>query len=362
MPTVFEPSTHGPSSGCGNFVCCSLSWIPYELPARQVRHQHLARDLVLATLGDREVDLQEGVRVAVEDRRHAVLLEQRDVLEPVDVLARGRRLEVDVLDERDVLLVREAMAGEELGVDRLDLLRLGVGELVASGSLMTSTALQLASTCGGRVRDELLLRLDREQALHLGEDLALGLADGVGRAGERHPRHRRGLDRERREILGLERVDVRLAARPREHLQLHGHRGQEVVDALRGLLDDEPLAELGILRRDPDRAAARVAVVALAGRDADRALVVGDAGDLLVAVERHQRRVADRDRLRAEREALRDVRAVADAARDDEVDLVREADVLERAARLGDRRHQRDARLLGRDVRPRARPPSAPSR
>jgi hypothetical protein len=52
--------------------------------------------------------------------------------------------------------------------------------------------------------------------------------------------------------------------------------------------------------------------------------------------------VADRDGLRAEREALRDVAPVADAARDDEVDLVREADVLERAARLGDRRHQRE--------------------
>ena len=115
-----------------------------------------------------------------------------------------------------------------------------------------------------RVRDELVLGLDREQALHLGEDLALGLADGVGRAGERHARHRGRLDRQRREVFRLQRVHVRLAARPREHLQLHGHRGQEVVDALRGLLDDEPLAELRILRRDPDRAATRVAVVALA--------------------------------------------------------------------------------------------------
>ncbi len=44
----------------------------------------------------------------------------------------GRRLEqVDVLDERHVLLVREALPGEELGVDRRDLVRLEVGELVA---------------------------------------------------------------------------------------------------------------------------------------------------------------------------------------------------------------------------------------
>ena len=93
-------------------------------------------------------------------------------------------------------------------------------------------------------------------------------------------------------------------------------------------------------------------MIALARRDADGALVVGDAGDLLVAVERHQRRVADRHGLRAEREALGDVAAVSDAARDDEVDLVGQADVLERAPGLGDRGHQRDAGLLGRDVRP----------
>src|SRR3712207_7011299 len=73
---------------------------------------------------DLEVDLQERVRVAVEDGRHAVLLEQRDVLEPVDVLAGGRSQEVDVLDERAVLLVREPLSREVLRVDRDDLLGL----------------------------------------------------------------------------------------------------------------------------------------------------------------------------------------------------------------------------------------------
>jgi hypothetical protein len=28
VPTVREPATHEPSSGWGNFVCCSLSWMP----------------------------------------------------------------------------------------------------------------------------------------------------------------------------------------------------------------------------------------------------------------------------------------------------------------------------------------------
>ena len=316
-----------------------------------MRDEHLAGELVLASLGDGEVDLDEGIAVAVEDRRRAVLLQELDVLEPVQVLARGRGVEVDVLDERDVLLVREAAPGEELRVDRLDLLGLGVGELVPWTARHGSTARRSATSAGYL---ELLLGLDREQPLDLGQDLLLGLADRVGRSGERHARHGRGLDRQRRQILGLERVDVRLPARAGEHLQLHGQRRQEVVDALGCLLHDEALAQLRILRRDPDGAPSRVAVVALPGRHADRALVVRDAGDLLVAVERHQRRVAERDRLRAEREALRHVRAVPDAACDDEVDLVREADVLERAARLGNRGHERDAGLLGRDVRARA--------
>ena len=61
--------------------------------------------------------------------------------------------------------------------------------------------------------------------------------------------------------------------------------------------------------------------------------------------------MADGDGVGAERDALGHVAAVADAAGHDEVDLVREAHVLERAARLRDRRHQRDAGLLGRGVR-----------
>src|SRR4051794_13816243 len=90
----------------------------------QVLDQHLARDLVLAALGDREVDLQERVRVAVEDGGDAFLAQEVDVLEPVDVLARRGGEEVDVLDEADVLLVGEAPAREVLGVEALLLLGL----------------------------------------------------------------------------------------------------------------------------------------------------------------------------------------------------------------------------------------------
>ena len=92
--------------------------------------KHLARDLVLAPGRDVEVDLQEGVRVAVEDGRHAILFQELDVLEPVQVLSGRGRLEVDVLHQGHVFLVREAVTGEELRVERLDLLGLRVGEIV----------------------------------------------------------------------------------------------------------------------------------------------------------------------------------------------------------------------------------------
>src|SRR3954452_12782299 len=91
---------------------------PVRVARLQVLHEHLPGELVLAALGDREVDLEERVRVAVEDGRDAVLDEQRDVLEPVDVLARGRRDEVDVVEQRDVLLIGEPLPRENLGVDR----------------------------------------------------------------------------------------------------------------------------------------------------------------------------------------------------------------------------------------------------
>ena len=79
-------------------------------------------NLVLPSFRDREVELQERVRVAVEDCGRALFLEQLDVLQPVEVLARSGRLEVDLLDHADVLLIGVAPAREELGVDRLDLL------------------------------------------------------------------------------------------------------------------------------------------------------------------------------------------------------------------------------------------------
>src|SRR3954465_14946729 len=91
---------------------------PVRVAGLQVLHEHLPGELVLASIRDREVDLEERVRVAVEDGRDAFLDEQLNVLEPVDVLARRRRDEVDVVEQRDVLLIREPLPRENLGVDR----------------------------------------------------------------------------------------------------------------------------------------------------------------------------------------------------------------------------------------------------
>src|SRR5262249_24447630 len=242
-----------------------------RVPRLEVLQEHLARDLValVGVVRQVEVELEERVRVRVEDGRDAVLLQQLDVLEPVDVAARRAREEVDVGRHRAVLLVRVPSAGQVLGVDPDGLVGLAVDvlELVSHRRLLIRGLRQRR----GRGVDEVLL----DHALDPGQRPLLGDAGDVARAGQRHLRHRRRLDRQRGEVRRPEGVDVGLAAGARQHLHLERERVQEVVDALRGVLDDEPLAELGILRRDADRAAPGVAVVALAGRDADGALVVG---------------------------------------------------------------------------------------
>src|SRR5947208_2881531 len=97
---------------------------PVRVARLQMRDQHLARDLVLPPLRDREVDLEKRVRVAVEHRGNAVLGQEPNVLEPVDVVARRRGDEVDIRDERHVLLIRKAMPGQVFRVEPGRLLRL----------------------------------------------------------------------------------------------------------------------------------------------------------------------------------------------------------------------------------------------
>ncbi len=61
--------------------------------------------------------------------------------------------------------------------------------------------------------------------------------------------------------------------------------------------------------------------------------------------------MADRDRIGAERQRLRNVGAVADAAGIDQRDLARLAEIVQRLARLADRRHAGHSRILGREMR-----------
>src|SRR5918997_3804903 len=82
-------------------------------------HEDLAGDLVLASLRDGEVDLEEGVRVAVEDCGHPVLHEQLHILQPVEVRARRGGHQIYAFELVDVLLVGEPLARQRLGVDDL---------------------------------------------------------------------------------------------------------------------------------------------------------------------------------------------------------------------------------------------------
>jgi len=76
----------------------------------------------------------------------------------------------------------------------------------------------------------------------------------------------------------------------------------------------------------------------------------------------HQRRVADRDRLGAERDRLGDVAAVSDAAGDHQVDLVRQADILQRRRASGFAAISGMPGLSLAMCGPAPVPPSAPSR
>ena len=76
---------------------------------------------------------------------------------------------------------------------------------------------------------------------------------------------------------------------------------------------------------------------------------------MLVAVQRHHHGVADGDGIGAERQGLCHVAAVADAAGIDQRDLALLAELVDRAARLADRRDARHAGVFGRDMRAGAR-------
>src|SRR5260221_8228509 len=83
----------------------------------QMGDEHLAGELILAPGRDLEMNLEEGVGIAVEHRRHAVLVHEVYVLEPVDVLARSGGDQIDVLHQRPAELGGEGTPRQLLRVD-----------------------------------------------------------------------------------------------------------------------------------------------------------------------------------------------------------------------------------------------------
>src|SRR5687768_12752390 len=71
-----RPLHPGPQLRLGELAVLLLQADAVGVSRLEMCDEHLARDLVLASLRDGEVDLEEGVRIAVEDGRHPVLHEQ----------------------------------------------------------------------------------------------------------------------------------------------------------------------------------------------------------------------------------------------------------------------------------------------
>src|SRR6476646_10828040 len=145
---------------------------------------------------------------------------------------------------------------------------------------------------------------------------------------------------------------ARLAAGARQHLRFERERVQEIIDALCSLVGIEALAQLRVLRGDADRAASGVAVIAIAGRNADLVLEIR-LRDLFVAVQRHQHRVPNSDGVGAKRHGLRYIAAVPDAPGVNQTDLAALAKLVDGPARLADSGNSRHAGILGGDMRPR---------
>ncbi|MPM07838.1 hypothetical protein SDC9_54147 [bioreactor metagenome] len=171
-----------------------------------------------------------------------------------------------------------------------------------------------------------------------------GLAGDPAGARKRHTRHRRRLDRQRAQILGLEIVDMALAAGPRDRLRLERQHREIVAQPARRLDRVEPRHQRGVLGGDAGRVLALVPVVI--GIRGGAELAVFGRPFRVVLAKRHQRRGADRDRIGAKREGLGHIGAGADAARDDELHLAVHAQILQRLHRGPDAGKRRLADML----------------
>src|SRR5712691_2610606 len=168
------------------------------------------------------------------------------------------------------------------------------------------------------------------------------------RAGERHARHGRGLDRQRDEILWLEVVNMGLAASARERLRLEREDAQIVRDPAPAEHRVETGRELVVLGRDPCWVTARLPVVVETRCAADLPVLLVVLG--AVVAQRNQGCRPDRDRVGTERERLRHVGAGADAAGDDQLHLPVHVQFLEGVHGEAGRRERGYADVLDEDV------------
>ena len=139
-----------------------------------------------------------------------------------------------------------------------------------------------------------------------------------------------------------------LPARARERLGLEREHAEVVGDPAAAELGVEPRGELVVLRRDPDGIESGLPVVVEARGAADLAVRVVVLGR--VVAHRDQRRRADRDRVRAERERLGDVGARADPAGDDQLHLPVHPELGQRLDGEAHGGQRRNADVLDEDV------------
>ena len=148
-------------------------------------------------------------------------------------------------------------------------------------------------------------------------------------------------------------MNIRFAARARQHLYFKSHCAQQIRHALGAFVDIQPLHQLGILRRDANRAASRVAVMTMVRLSAELVIVLDIQRP--VTVERNQRRGTDGDGIDALRRRMTELAAPTDTA----VDVVIPYDRGDLVARLhaGGRVQQEEHNADG--TRIRARVPEA---
>src|ERR1700730_3592428 len=145
-------------------------------------------------------------------------------------------------------------------------------------------------------------------------------------------------------IFWFQMVHVRFSAGTGKHLDFECHRLQQIAHALSALVDVQALHQFRILRRNTNRASSRVAMVASVRSRSNRPVVI--LIDPLVAIERHEGSGSYVTRSGAESHRFGCIRAVTNAAGDDQLNFPVEADVFQRGTGFTHGGESRNAGVL----------------